>query len=286
MIPPALTAEAALRQGKLGRLLAAPHPAPATPPLPTPGPVPVPVPGGPVAAAPPTADTTPPPPPAIAPPPASAIASAPTPAGGSVPGAAGGSGGRWAVLSSRGAGAAAGAAVVTAAVALAVSLPGRTDGNTTTPAPTPTSAAPSAPPAAGAAAAGALPAAWSGTWSGTGPGTPDADGISRARTGEFTVTVTLNGGTVGELVGRQVSNLKETATGRSLGCTEALQLRQTRGNTAVFEAVTSHPTDRTAVLDCPRNNLYVLTMTGPDRLTLESEGAQSAGAPTALTRTP
>lgn len=54
----------------------------------------------------------------------------------------------------------------------------------------------------------------------------------------------------------------------------------------MFEAVTSHPTDRTAVLDCPRNNLYVLTMTGPDRLTLESEGAQSAGAPAALTRTP
>ncbi|MFJ3514594.1 protein kinase [Streptomyces sp. NPDC090131] len=300
VIPPALTAEAARRQSELGRLLAAPHTAPATHPLPTPGP------GGPVAAAPPTADTTPPPAIASAPTPASAsgpgaaggsaptpaIASAPTPAGGSVPGAAGGSvptpaggsGGRWAVLSSRGAGAAAGAAVVTAAVALAVSLPGRTDGNTTTPAPTPTpaSAAPSAPPAAGAAVAGALPAAWSGT----GPGTPDADGISRARTGEFTVTVTLNGGTVGELVGRQVSNLKETATGRNLGRTEALQLRQTRGNTAVFEAVTSHPTDRTAVLDCPRNNLYVLTMTGPDRLTLESEGAQSAGAPTTLTRTP
>ncbi|MFJ6483774.1 serine/threonine-protein kinase [Streptomyces sp. NPDC091682] len=188
-----------------------------------------------------------------------------------------------AVLRSRGAGAAAGATAVAAAVALAVWLPGHRDGSDGSGrAPTPETSSPA--PATGPA--GALPAAWAGTWSGAGPGTPDADGVSRARTGEFSVTVTLNGGAVGELVGRQVSDLKEVTTGQNLGCTEALRLKQVRGNSAVFEAATSHPTDRAALLECPRGNLYVLTMTNPDRLTLESEGAQSAGAPAALARRP
>ncbi|WP_329106663.1 serine/threonine-protein kinase [Streptomyces sp. NBC_01439] len=188
-----------------------------------------------------------------------------------------------AVLRSRGAGAAAGATAVAAAVALAVWLPGHRDGSDGSGrAPTPEASSPA--PATGPA--GALPAAWAGTWSGAGPGTPDADGVSRARTGEFSVTVTLNGGAVGELVGRQVSDLKEVTTGQNLGCTEALRLKQVRGNSAVFEAATSHPTDRAALLECPRGNLYVLTMTNPDRLTLESEGAQSAGAPAALARRP
>lgn len=39
-----------------------------------------------------------------------------------------------------------------------------------------------------------------------------------------------------------------------------------------------------ATFDCPRGNLYVLTLAEPDRLKLEVEGAQSAGAPEALTR--
>ncbi|MFG2487957.1 serine/threonine-protein kinase [Streptomyces virginiae] len=189
-----------------------------------------------------------------------------------------------AVLRSRTAGATAGAAAVAAVVALAVWLPGALDGGDGgnggrgTPAPS--------TPAQSTGAVGALPAAWAGTWTGVGPGTPDADGVSRARTGQFTVTVTLNGGAVGELVGRQVSNLHETTTGRNLGCTEALQLRQIRGNNAVFEAVTSHPTDPNAAIQCPRGNLYILTMTNTDRLTLETEGSQSTGAPTTLTRQP
>ncbi|MFD3469606.1 serine/threonine-protein kinase [Streptomyces sp. NPDC058682] len=198
-----------------------------------------------------------------------------------------------AVLRSRGAGAAAGATIAAAAaVALSVWLPGhRDDGDgsgSRTPSPGASSPGASSPGASSPATgpAGALPAAWAGTWSGAGPGTPDADGVSRARTGEFSVTVTLNGGAVGELVGRQVSDLKELTTGQNLGCTEALRLQQIRGNSAVFEAATSHPTDRAAVLECPRGNLYVLTMTAPDRLTLETEGAQSAGAPAALTRRP
>ncbi|MFJ7270347.1 serine/threonine-protein kinase [Streptomyces sp. NPDC099050] len=139
----------------------------------------------------------------------------------------------------------------------------------------------SAPPSA---ASSAMPRSWVGTWTGTGPGTPDADGITRARTGRFSVTVTLNAGSVGDLVGRQVSDVKEVATGRNLGCTEALELRQTSGDRSVFAAVTSHPTDPAATFDCPKNNLYVLTLAEPDRLTLETEGAQSAGAPGTLTR--
>lgn len=194
----------------------------------------------------------------------------------------------WAVLRSRTAGAAAGAAAVAAAVALALWLPGALqggngdgdggDGGRGTPAPS--------TPAQSTGAVGALPATWAGTWTGVGPGTPDADGVSRARTGQFTVTVTLNGGAVGELVGRQVSIVHETVSGQNLGCTEALQLRQVRGDNAVFEAATSHPTDPSAAIQCPRGNLYVLTKADTDRLTLEIEGSQSTGAPTSLTRQP
>ncbi|MCY0926801.1 hypothetical protein OTB20_11415 [Streptomyces sp. H27-H1] len=89
---------------------------------------------------------------------------------------------------------------------------------------------------------------------------------------------------MGDLVGRQVSDVKESATGRNLGCTEALELRQTSGDRAVFASVTSHPTDPAATFACPADHLYVLTMAKPDRLTIESEGSQSAGAPQTLIR--
>lgn len=134
--------------------------------------------------------------------------------------------------------AAAGAAVLAAAVTLALTRPwdGPGDG-------------PGGGPGGGAGDKGAspsaptLPQAWAGTWTGVGPGTPDADGVTRARTGRFSVTVALNRGAVGDLVGRQVSEVTEVATGRNLGCTEALALRQVSGDRAVFAAATSHPTD-------------------------------------------
>ncbi|MFF4447791.1 serine/threonine-protein kinase [Streptomyces sp. NPDC001502] len=277
--PQALTAETRRRETELHHLLTHPRPTtpstPATPATPraygTPGavgtppaPVPVPPSAAPLPGVPAGAATSP-------------YSPAPPRRG---PGRA--------VLRSRSTGTAAGAAAVTAAaVALAIWLPGHrdnsngdSDGGRGTASPGTSS------PAQPAGPAGALSAAWTGTWTGVGPGTPEADGVSRARTGEFSVTVTLNGGTVGELVGRQVSDLKEATTGQNLGCTEALRLQQIRENSAVFEAVTSHPTDRTAVLECPRGNLYILTMTEPNHLTLESEGAQSAGAPTTLNRRP
>ncbi|WP_079403291.1 serine/threonine-protein kinase [Streptomyces sp. 3211] len=282
VVPQTLTAEAAHRETALGRLLNASQPPAHTPAThePTPTPTSTPTPAPPLSA--PGSGSTDP----------SGAAQglvAPHPADGTTPSSPAPRTDAKALLRSRGAGAAAGAVVVAAAVALAVALHGRGDGDGATPrgsASGPTSPSPTPPAATAAAASGALPAIWTGTWAGTGPGTPDADGISRARTGTFAVTVTLNGGAVGELVGRQVSDVKEVATGRNLGCTEALQLRQIRGNNAVFEAVTSHPTDPAAVFDCPRGNLYVLTMAEADRLTLESEGAQSAGAPSALARRP
>lgn len=245
-VPPALAAEVARREAELRRLLTAPQPPVAPEPVP--------------------AAPAPPPVPATAP---SAPLSPQERPGG------------WAARRSPVIGVAAGAAVLAVALTLALTLPGGGgDRDAGSPAASsPASASSSAPPSAGT-----LPASWVGTWSGVGPGTPDADGITLARTGEFAVTVTLDAGKAGEIVGRQISNVKEVSSGRDLGCTEALELRQVKGNTVVLAAATSHPTDRAASFDCPRGNLYVLTLEAPDRLTLASEGAQSAGAPAALNR--
>ncbi|MEU9085406.1 serine/threonine-protein kinase [Streptomyces sp. NPDC048357] len=259
-VPAALVAEVGRREAELRRLLTAPQP-PACAPGGT-GPSPLAAPQPPA-----TAPGTPLPSPFPSPAPVGRI-------------------GAWVSRRPRVTTAAAGAAVLAAVVTLTVLLPRGGDGDKASPpatSPTPSSSAPSAS-AASPSSGPSLPASWVGTWSGVGPGTPEADGITRARAGEFSVTVTLHAAAVGELVGRQVSDLKELATGRNLGCTEALQLRQIRQDSAVFEAVTSHPTDQTATFDCPKGNLYVLTMAEQDRLTLESEGAQSAGAPGALTR--
>lgn len=170
------------------------------------------------------------------------------------------------------AGSAAAALIAVAGTLLVRHLSGGegTGGTSPSPSPSPTAAA--------------LPASWAGTWVGTGPGTPDADGVTRPRTGQFAVTLTLHPALRGELAGKQVSKVTETGTGRELGCTEALQLREVRGTSMVFEAVTSHPTDRTAAVSCPEGNVYVVTMTAPDTLGLGEEGAQSAGAPSVLTR--
>ncbi|MER7466645.1 serine/threonine-protein kinase [Streptomyces sp. NPDC097981] len=250
-VPPALVTEVARREARLRELLTAspPH-----------------------AGAPAGSGTAPPRPPGL-----------PSPSPSPSPAAAGRRGG-WSSRRPLVIGAAAGAAVLAVLVTLAVRLSGGGDGGGSAASPASSSRASAPSSSAPPSAAASLPAAWAGSWSGVGPGTPDADGNTRARTGEFAVTVTLHAGAPGEIVGRQVSDVKEVATGRNLGCTEALELRQVTGNTAVFAAVTSHPTDRDVSFDCPRGNLYMLTLTQPDRLTLESEGAQSAGAPAALTR--
>ncbi|MFJ4525627.1 serine/threonine-protein kinase [Streptomyces sp. NPDC088810] len=135
------------------------------------------------------------------------------------------------------------------------------------------------------ASAPALSAKWAGVWTGTGPGTPHADGQLHPRTNSFKVTLTLHTAAVGELAGKQVSNITEVGTGREVGCTEALALRAVRGTTATFEAVTSHPTDRSDTsLQCETGHLYVVQLTDADTITLGEEGAQSAGAPEAVHR--
>ncbi|MER6776198.1 MULTISPECIES: serine/threonine-protein kinase [unclassified Streptomyces] len=259
-VPQALVAEAGRRQTELRGLLSASHPPAGAPAV-----------GAPAGSG--TAQVPPPPP------------FAPVPPGGDT-----GTGARSGARRRPVIGAAVGAAALAAAVTLAIVLPkgggdGHGGGSAASPPPSASSSSSSAS-TAGSSSAGALPQAWVGTWSGVGPGTPNADGITRAKTGEFTVTVTLNAGTAGEIVGKQVSTVKEVRSGRDLGCTEALKLQQIKGSTVVFAAVTSHPTDREASFDCPQGNLYVLTMESADRLTLESEGAQSAGAPAALARKP
>nr|WP_191971802.1 serine/threonine-protein kinase [Streptomyces luteolifulvus] len=164
-----------------------------------------------------------------------------------------------------------GAALIAVVSTLAVR--GLTDKDTSsggTPSPSPTAVS--------------LPASWTGTWVGSGPGTPDADGITQARTERFAVTLTLQPALQGKYAGKQVSRVAEVDTGRELGCTEALQLREVRGRSMVFEAITSRPTDQSAAFSCPKGNIYVVTMTDHDTLRLGNEGAQSAGAPSALSR--
>ncbi|WP_159046099.1 serine/threonine-protein kinase [Streptomyces sp. WM6372] len=267
-VPPALVAEAGRREAELRRLLTASQPPAGAPPAGAP-------PAGAPAAAPAGAPAGTGAAPVLPPP------YAPAPS-------AGGSG--WGPRRRLFIGAAAGAAALAAAVTLAIVWANGDDGRgggssaaSHAPSTSPFTS-PSTPSSSAASTAGSLPESWVGTWSGIGPGTPNADGITRARTGEFAVTVTLNAGAAGEIVGKQVSDVKEISSGRDLGCTEALKLQQIKGNTAVFAAVTSHPTDRAASFDCPRGNLYVLTLESADRLALASEGAQSAGAPAALTR--
>ncbi|MFE2263104.1 serine/threonine-protein kinase [Streptomyces griseosporeus] len=142
----------------------------------------------------------------------------------------------------------------------------------------------SAPPSVPATAS-ALPARWLGVWTGSGPGNPGADGRLAPRTDSFEVTLTLHAAAVGELAGKQVSHVSEVGTRREVGCTEALELRGVRGGTVVLEAVTSHPTDRSAtLLTCEKGHVYVVELTDDDTLSLGEEGAQSAGAPSRLRR--
>ncbi|WP_158973385.1 serine/threonine-protein kinase [Streptomyces griseus] len=133
-------------------------------------------------------------------------------------------------------------------------------------------------------AATSLPAAWAGTWVGTGPGNPTPDDDNQRRTNRFTFTLTLHPAQRGELAGKQVSNVTEVNTRLELGCTETLQLREVRKASMVLKAVTSQSTDPSAEVACATGNVYVVTMTGRDTLSLSDEGDQSAGAPSTLTR--
>ncbi|MFD5010681.1 serine/threonine-protein kinase [Streptomyces chartreusis] len=207
---------------------------------------------------------------------------APGPVPGSVPLATSGAGSATGRPSARvWAAAVVAGAVIAGAVVTALAWSDGTkdeaDGNGRTSPPASTSPSPTA-------AGNALPGTWVGTWKGTGPGSPAGDGIVNARTSKVTVTVTLHAADRGEIVGRQVSHVTEDGTGRDLGCTETLSLRETHGTSMVFEAVSSAPTDPSAGVVCVRGNLYTLAKTGADTLTLGNEGSQTTGSPSRLTR--
>ncbi|MFK4106961.1 serine/threonine-protein kinase [Streptomyces sp. NPDC019531] len=133
-------------------------------------------------------------------------------------------------------------------------------------------------------ATGTLPASWVGTWKGTGPGSDAGDGVVNSRTTGVSVTVTLHAAAEGDIVGRQVSRITDD-TGRDIGCTETLRLSEAHGTTMVFEAATSTATDPSSGVLCVRGNVYTLTKTGANTLTLGDEGSQAAGAPSRLDRT-
>ncbi|MFE4581079.1 serine/threonine-protein kinase [Streptomyces chartreusis] len=278
--PPRLEADIASREGELAELLER-----SVPVQPEPQPLPDPAPqtgfGPAVGFGPPTAYGSPI---AYGPPPALA----PSPAPGPVPLATTGAGSATGTGSASGrpsarawAAAAVAGAVIVGAVVTALAWPDGTDeaadGNGRTSPPASTSPSPTA-------AGDALPETWVGTWKGTGPGSPAGDGIVNARTSKVTVTVTLHAADRGEIVGRQVSHVTEDGTGRDLGCTETLSLRETHGTSMVFEAVSSAPTDPSAGVVCVRGNLYTLAKTGADTLTLGNEGSQTTGSPSRLTR--
>ncbi|MEU3510108.1 serine/threonine-protein kinase [Streptomyces longwoodensis] len=263
-LPPGLTADLDARAAEVTRLCAPPSPpAYAIPPLPS------------THAAPPFATS---PAPSGTWPPAPAPPSGPPPARRS----------RGPLLWS----AAGVVTVVAVATVLSVNLLGPDDGDEArnddvTSAPASRSTPGSASGSTSGSTSAALSTAWAGTWTGEGTGNPGADGRLQPRTSSFRVTLTLHTAARGELAGKQVSNVSEAGTGREVGCTEALEVREVHGSTATFEAVTSHPTDRSAPgLSCPKGNVYVVRLTGDDTMTLGEEGAQAAGAPSALRRVP
>jgi hypothetical protein len=133
----------------------------------------------------------------------------------------------------------------------------------------------------GAADRDALPASWAGTWKGIGPGDPEGTG-SGYRTDRFAVTLTLHAGRRGEVVGQQVSDVHDVATGGNDGCTETLRLTAIDGNTAEFTAKTARRTAASGRGECLAGNRYQVTMAG-GRLRLGS-GSQAAGSPAAFTR--
>jgi hypothetical protein len=155
-----------------------------------------------------------------------------------------------------------------------------------------TSAPASAPASAPTSAAGggpsgspadpdALPQSWVGTWVGEGPGDPKGLLLS-PRTDSFKVTLTLQPGLRGQLVGQQVSDVHDIDTGRNDGCTEALELDSIDGDTIVFAAKSPRPSDPGSDRTCPSGSTYKVAMdNGVLRL---DPSSQEAGSPSTFTK--
>ncbi|MET8975798.1 serine/threonine-protein kinase [Streptomyces sp. NPDC004539] len=129
-----------------------------------------------------------------------------------------------------------------------------------------------------------LPASWAGTWKGTAPGSTAGDNVLEAHTTGTTVTLTLHAAVRGDIAGRQVSHVTDARTGEDIGCTETLALREVHGRTMVFESVTSTATDPSASVLCLRGNVYTLTESRTDTLSVKEDGFGTSGDPTSLTR--
>jgi serine/threonine protein kinase len=128
----------------------------------------------------------------------------------------------------------------------------------------------------------ALPASWVGTWSGTGPGNPDGNYSMAEYTDNYRIALTLHAGSIGELVGRQVSNIHDQQTGENVGCTEDLVLKAVNAGSLQFAAKAPHPTDSTSSHVCRPGKTYELSK--PDATLDLLPGSQDLGAPTTLTR--
>ena len=123
-----------------------------------------------------------------------------------------------------------------------------------------------------------LPAAWVGTWVGTGPGDPPG-------TGKFTVTLTLHAGARGDLIGTEVSHVRDLLTGRDIGCTESLRLQQVLGQGVMrFEAATSKPTAARGEGGCVAGHVYTASRDAATDTLRLGAGQQAAGSPSTFTR--
>ncbi|WP_405583593.1 serine/threonine-protein kinase [Streptomyces sp. NBC_01190] len=127
-----------------------------------------------------------------------------------------------------------------------------------------------------------LPASWVGTWVGTGPGNPDGNYSLALHTEGYRVTLTLHAGRIGQMVGQQVTDVRDQDTGQNVGCTESLELKGMDAGTAEFAAKSPHPTDPTSTLTCVPGNSYQVTMV--DGTLQLGPGSQGLGAPTTFTR--
>lgn len=128
----------------------------------------------------------------------------------------------------------------------------------------------------------ALPASWVGTWTGTGPGNPDGNYSMAQHTDSYRIVLTLTAGRIGDLVGRQVSDIHDQDSGGNDGCTEDLQLKAVNPGDMQFAAKAPHPTDSASSQICRTGKSYELSM-ADGTLTL-LPGSQDLGAPTTLTR--
>jgi hypothetical protein len=130
--------------------------------------------------------------------------------------------------------------------------------HTSAPASAPTSAA-GGGPSGSPADPDALPQSWVGTWVGEGPGDPTGL-LGSPRTDSFKVTLTLQPGLRGQLVGQQVSDVRDIDTGQNDGCTEALELDSIDGDTIVFAAKSPRPSDPDSDQTCLPGSTYKVTM--------------------------